>query len=117
VSRPAAEPEGVAPLTAAQMRELDRRLADARDRSRYLLASVFGPRFVLYYDVAQDSFVMNAPQAGTLFKRRAAAEAVAKLLRPGIDILPCRVNNAGRLVLRSVTDALRGRSASRRRAV
>jgi hypothetical protein len=33
------------------MRELDRRMKDLDDRTRYLLVSVFSPRFVLYYQV------------------------------------------------------------------
>lgn len=107
----------MAPLTAAQRRELDRRVADSNDRTRYLLASVFSPRFVLYYDVAEDTFVWKDPRPATLFKRRAAAAAVAKLLGPGVEIVRCRVNRRGGLVLRSVTEALRARRGGRTRAV
>jgi hypothetical protein len=112
-----ADEEDVAPLTAAQRRELDRRIADSRDRSRYLLASVLSPRFVLYYDVAEDTFVWKDPRPATLFKRRAAAAAIAKVLGSGVEILPCRVNRAGALVLRSVSEALRTRRGGRARAV
>ena len=66
----------VAPLTRAQMRELDRRIKDSNDRTRYLLVSVMTPRFLLYYNVSEDSYGHNDPRYGTLFKRRHAAEAV-----------------------------------------
>ena len=46
--RPAPTVADDEPLTRAQMRELDRRMKDLDDRTRYLLVSVFGPRFVLY---------------------------------------------------------------------
>jgi hypothetical protein len=90
------------PLTKAEIRELDRRLADARDRTRYLLASVFGPRFALYYNVSADMYGMKDPRYATLFKRRAAALAIKRLLGSGIQVLRCRVDRRDRLVLRSV---------------
>lgn len=90
------------PLTKAQIRELNRRLADSRDRTRYLLASVFGPKFALYYSVSEDTYGMNDPRHATLFKRRAAALAIRRLLGSGVRVLRCRVDRLGRLVLRSV---------------
>ena len=90
------------PLTKAEIRELDRRLADTRDRTRYLLVSVFGPRFVLYYNVSGDMYGMNDPRYATLFKRRAAALAIKRLLGSGVQVLRCRVDRRDRLVLRSV---------------
>jgi len=90
------------PLTKAEIRELDRRLADTRDRTRYLLTSVFGPRFALYYNVSGDMYGMNDPRYATLFKRRAAALAIKRLLGSGVQVLRCRVDRRDRLVLRSV---------------
>ena len=46
-------------LTPAQMQELRRRVADVDDVTRYLLVSQIGPRFALYYNVADDVYVMN----------------------------------------------------------
>lgn len=90
------------PLTKAEIRELDRRLADTRDRTRYLLTSVFGPRFALYYNVSGDMYGMNDPRYATLFKRRAAALEIKRLLGSGVQVLRCRVDRRDRLVLRSV---------------
>ena len=67
-------------LTKAQLRELKRRIADAKDPVRYLIEGGFGPRFRLYYNVTDDDYAMNNPAGGTLFKRRKAAIAVQKLL-------------------------------------
>jgi len=95
-------------LTRAQARELDRRVADLHDRTRYLLVSRLGPRFDLYYNVSEDTYGMNEPAHATLFKRRQAAAAVKRLLGRGIDLIRCRVDRRGKLVLRSVPSPKRG---------
>jgi len=56
------------------------------DPVRYLIVSEFGPRFILYYNASDDTFAHNNPAGGTLFKRRAAAESVRKLLRSAVTI-------------------------------
>ena len=73
-------------LTSAQVKELNRRIKDMDDPVRYLIVSDFGPRFVLYYNVSDDTFAHNNPAGGTLFKRRAAAESIRKLLRSTVTI-------------------------------
>jgi hypothetical protein len=60
------------------MRELDGRVKDLDDTTRYLLLSAFGPRFALYYNVSSDTYGMNEPVHATLFKRRAAALAMKR---------------------------------------
>jgi hypothetical protein len=92
----------VSPLTRAQIRELDRRIKDSEDRTRYLLVSVFGPKFALYYNVSEDSYGMNDARYATLFKRRAAAQAVKAQLGPGVQLVRCRVDKRRRLVLASL---------------
>ena len=77
------------PLTAAQIREIERRAADLDDPIRYLLASQMSPRFVLYYNVSDDTYVLNEPKLATLFKRRKTAESVKRLLGGGIRIIRC----------------------------
>lgn len=52
-----------------------------------MLVSEFSRSFVLYYDVSDDVFAMNAPDKGTLFKRREAAKRVSKLLSRGVRIV------------------------------
>jgi hypothetical protein len=59
------------------------------DRTRYLLVSRFTPRFALYYNVTDDMFVTNDPKGGTLFKKKNAAVAVQRLLRPSVQVVRC----------------------------
>lgn len=73
-------------LTPSQIRDLERRIKDMDDPIRYLIVSEFGPRFILYYNVSDDTFAHNNPGGGTLFKRRAAAESIRKLLRSSVAI-------------------------------
>ena len=103
-------------LTRAQARELDRRVADLHDRTRYLLVSRLGPRFDLYYNVSEDTYGMNEPAHATLFKRRQAAVAVKRLLGKSIDLIRCRVDRRGKLVLRSVPSPKRGPAKRRKGA-
>jgi hypothetical protein len=77
-------------LTPAQIREIDRRVADLDDPVRYLLVSRMGPHFSLYYNVSDDVYAMNDPGAGTLFKRRKAAESIKRALGRGLQIVECR---------------------------
>lgn len=56
----------------------------------------------MYYDVSQDTYVVNNASLGTLFKRRAAAEAIRVLLSPNVEIVRCRVNRRNRLVKSSL---------------
>jgi hypothetical protein len=76
-------------LTKAQLRELDRRLADMKDPVRYLIESSFTPRFRLFYNVTDDVYAMNNPADATLFKRRKTALAVQKLLGGWTRIIRC----------------------------
>jgi hypothetical protein len=48
-----------------------------------MLVSEFTRQFILYYNVSSDTFIMNEPSGGTLFKRREVAESVKKLLGKG----------------------------------
>jgi hypothetical protein len=74
-------------LSPAIINELKRRFRDSRDPVRYMLVSEFSRRFILYYDVSSDTYVMNEPMGGTLFRRREAAENVKKLLGKRISIV------------------------------
>jgi hypothetical protein len=90
------------PLSKSQLRELDRRLRDYRNPTRYLLASVLTPKFVLYYNISNDTFGMTDPDLGTLFKRRSAAVAIRRLLRSDVQIIECRADRRGRVIKSSV---------------
>lgn len=68
------------PHSEEWIKEVNRRVRDAEDPIRYMIASEFSRRFVLYYNVSSDSFVMNSPEHGTQFKRREIAARVMQLL-------------------------------------
>ena len=78
---------GQVKLSPAWAREINRRVRDSENPVRYMLTSEFSRRFILYYDVSRDAFVMNDPSGGTLFKRREAAENVGRLLGRGVLIV------------------------------
>jgi hypothetical protein len=92
------------PLTLAQRRALARHVKDMEDRTRYLLVSASLPGISLYYIVQEDSWSFDDPTTATLFKRRASAKAIQTLLRPGVFVVPCKVDDRGRLVLSSIAD-------------
>ena len=72
------------------MRELQRRVDDLRDATRFLLVSQLTSRFALYYNVIDDVYVMNDPKGATHFKRRKAAAAVKALFGKSVRIVQCQ---------------------------
>jgi hypothetical protein len=96
-------------MTAAQRRSLARQLEDMDDPTRYLLVSATLPGLSLYYVLKDDVWSLDDPSAATLFKRRAAARAIQQLLRPGVFVVPCTVDERGRLVLSSIANRKVGR--------
>ena len=92
------------PLTPAQRRALERHVKDVEDRTRYLLVSATLPGISLYYMVQDDAWSFDDPTTATLFKRRPAARAIKALLRPGVYVVPCEIDDRGRLVLSSIAD-------------
>ena len=78
-----------------------------------LLVSAFTVRTAFYYDVSRDTWGMNDPSLGTLFKRRATATAVQRLLRDGVQVVRCRVDDHDRLIKKSVPPV---RPAGRRKS-
>jgi len=85
--RPRHSEENEERLPPAFIKELKRRVRDSRDPVRYMLVSEFSRRFILYYNVSSDTYVMNEPSGGTLFKRREAAESVKQLLGRGVSVV------------------------------
>ena len=98
------------PLTAAERRELERRIKDADDPRRYLIVATTLPWFSLYYEIQSDAWLLDDPARATLFKRRAVAQAVSEQLKPGVAVVPCSVDARGRLVLSSIAGRKVGRS-------
>jgi len=97
-------------LTAAERRELDRQIHDLDDPVRYLLASGLVPGFTLYYVLSDDTYILNDPRGATLFKRREAAKRIKDLLRPGVAVVPCKVDRHGSVVLKSLAGRKVGRA-------
>jgi hypothetical protein len=100
--RPRRKKDEDPPLTAAERRELERRIRDADDPRRYLLVSATLPWFSLYYEIQEDAWLIDDPRRATLFKRRAAALAIRDLMKPGVFVVPCVVDARGKLVLSSI---------------
>ena len=91
MQRPQA-PQGAAqeddePLTKAELRQFREIARDLDDPIRYIVVSEFARNFILYYNVSSDTFVMNEPAGGTMFKRLKAAQAVRRLLGHGLRIV------------------------------
>lgn len=89
-------------LSPAQVRELEKRIQDLEDRTRYMLVSMLGPNFALYYNVSEDSYGWNDPTHATLFKRRKAAQAIQHLLGDRDSLVQCAVSKRGLLVRKSL---------------
>lgn len=89
-------------LSPAQHRELARRVRDTEDRKRYLLVSVLARKFLLFYDVSTDTYIWKDPRGATLFKRRAAALAIKRLLQGDVRVIECRVDQRDKLIRGSV---------------
>jgi hypothetical protein len=94
------EPE----LTRKQARELERRVEEMRDPTRYLLESALTSGIVLYYNVSEDTYGWNDPGNATLFKRRESASAIQGLLGKGVRVARCRVGRTGQLVKSSLRE-------------
>jgi hypothetical protein len=103
-------------LTPAQRRELQRRIDDLDDPTRFLLVSQLTPRFALYYNVTDDVYVMNDPKGGTLFKRRKAAAAVKTLLgkEKSVRIIRCESKRANGAQIPVLKFARRSSAQARR---
>jgi len=97
VPEPAAPQDEDWELSKAQIREIERRVRDMDDPRRFVLASEIQPSFVLYYDLSNNVYVMNALSAATVFKKRKAAVAIKALLGKGVRIVECLKLKSGKL--------------------
>src|SRR5436305_1308620 len=76
-------------MSPRDVKELRRRVADLKDKTRYMLVVSFLPGSMMYYDVSTDCYAWNNPAGGTLFKRKKAAEAIRRLLGSGVVVVEC----------------------------
>jgi hypothetical protein len=83
-------------LSPEWIKELKRRVKNSRDPVRYMLVSEFTRKFILYYNVTNDTYAMNDASRGTLFKRREVAESVKAHLGKGVALVKFTVKG-GRL--------------------
>lgn len=108
-------------FSPAFRRELLRRIREADDPRRYLLASVFTPKFVLYYIVEDNVYILRNAEKATAFKSRRAAEAVRKTLGKHIALIPAKRRKDGTLhvsrkAIRAAARFARRRTSSKRRS-
>ena len=79
--------DGDVSLSPEWAREVKKRVRDIENPIRYIITSALSRRFVFYYNVSTDTFVVNNPEEGTLFKRREFAERLAEILGKGHTIV------------------------------
>ena len=110
-SRTAQSDDHDIPLTKAQKKELDRRLADMLDPMRYVIVSPFSRTFSLFYQPGDGTYIMNEIPESTWFKRKVEALAVAnsiedrrrkKRLRRSLQVIAIRRTKDGAEVLEKV---------------
>jgi hypothetical protein len=77
-------------ISVADFRELKRRIKDMDDPTRYMVISAFSPRMILYYDVSENVF-SSEPSDRTVFKRKAHAAAIARLLKNDVQVVEARI--------------------------
>jgi hypothetical protein len=88
-------------LSAAWIREIERRVNDSRDPTRYIIVSVLLPgprrRWELFYDLADDMWAMDV-QGATLFKRKRTARVVAELLGDRYEVIEVRLGKNRKVI-------------------
>ncbi|MEC4888624.1 MAG: hypothetical protein RI101_01060 [Nitrospira sp.] len=94
VSKIMKEVEGEeAPLSPEWAKEIKRRVREMESPIRYIITSALSRRFVFYYNVSTDTFAVNNPEQGTLFKRQEVAACVAEILGPGYAVVKFTIRN------------------------
>ncbi len=74
------EPDDDPPLTKRQLQNLKKRIADLNDPTRYVIASPILRNWCFFYQPADAVYLVNRIEPNCLFKRKAVAQAVAKVL-------------------------------------
>ena len=100
------------PLSAKEIAELKRTIDDSRDPTRYVIVSLFSKRFCLYYLPESGNYIMNEIPVEAMFKRKAEALAVARVLdrgrrngtRKSLQVIAVRKTKLGVKILEEVAD-------------
>ena len=111
-SHPDSDASDFPPLSAREIAELKRTVDELRDPTRYVIVSAFSKRFCLYYCPEDGNYVMNEIPEAAMFKRKAEAVAVAKVLdrgrrkraRRSLQVIAVRKTKRGVRVLEEVAD-------------
>jgi hypothetical protein len=83
------------PIAPAFRRELERRLRDIEDPTRYIVVSAFFKNFVLYYNALENTYGMNNLSYGTAFKSLKVAQAVCRVMGSGNTLIEVRRTKSG----------------------
>ena len=75
------------------VKEIKRRVREAENPICYIITSALSRRFVSYYNVSTDTYAVNNPEHGTLFKRQEVAACVAEILGPGYAVVKFTTRN------------------------
>lgn len=92
-------------LTPSQIRELKSRLKDTRDPTRFVIVSRFSPKFVLYYNVSDDTYAMNDISAA-IFEGKHLEEELRRRIQEVAMPEPPRYVNASRRIFSRLGSAL-----------
>jgi predicted XRE-type DNA-binding protein len=102
------------PLTKAQIAELERRVKDIDDPTRWVVVSTILPRTFLAYVPSSGMFVGDEIPGAALFKRKAEAEAVLRVLEGrrskksrDLQVLEVKQTKQGVRVVQKVVDFFR----------
>ncbi len=109
---PRGDESDIPPLSAKEIAALKRQVDDIRDPTRYVIVSPFSRRFCLYYCPEDGNYMMNEIPVGAMFKRKAEALAVAKVLerrrrkgsRKSLLVIAVKKTKRGVKVLEEVAD-------------
>lgn len=85
--------DGDLSISSEWAKEIKRRVREMESPIRYIITSALSRRFVSYYNVSTDTFAVNNPEQGTLFKRQEVAACVAEILGPGYAVMKFTIRN------------------------
>jgi hypothetical protein len=106
---PPPEPNDFDPLSKRQIERLKKQIADSKDPTRYVIVSPMLRDWCFFYLPADAVYLVNRIEPGCFFKRKAEAQAVAKLLngskrKKNTQVIAVRKTKNGVRILDQVID-------------